>query len=300
MKRIVWRSFDSVFKCIGDFFMRISVKMVAASVVLALASAAASAAVPSVPSQPAPAPIPGTDVSTGSGLIVSIWDSVRGVSLVDYVGLNESQFLPGNTNATPDAGLVLNFGTIAGYSSVFGTSDNANIQYTISSSFNSGAIAGRVLETTLAAAPTGAIRNNPISSAVLASRSFTGNLNANCANANPCTAATNLDATYAGVGSWAEKYGNNLPVSAAATVGTAMGFYLLSTSSSVPTANGTVQRYGNATGFASWLLGTDGSLTYSVPPPSVPLPAAVWLLLSGMVGFGTVARRRKEDASVAA
>src|SRR5581483_8617856 len=105
--------------------MRISVKMIAASVVLALASAAASAAVPSVPPKPAPAPIPGTDTANGSGLIVSIWDAVRGVSLVDYIGLNESQFLPGNTNATPDAGLVLNFGTISGFSSTFGASDSA-------------------------------------------------------------------------------------------------------------------------------------------------------------------------------
>jgi hypothetical protein len=283
--------------------MRISVKMIAASVVLALASAAASAAVPSVPPQPAPAPIPSTDVATGSGLIVSIWDSVRGVSLVDYVGLNESQFLPGNTNATPDAGLVLNFGSISGYSSVFGGSDNANIQYTISSALYNGALSGRVLETTLAAAPAGNIRNSAIGNAVASSRSFTGNLNANCANANPCTAATNTDATYAGQTSWAEKYGNNLPLSAAASVGTAMGFYLLSTTSTSPTSNGTVQRYGNSTGFASWLLGTDGSLTYSLAGaggPNVPLPAAVWLFLSGMVGFGTVARRRKEDASAAA
>jgi hypothetical protein len=106
------------------------------------------------------------------------------------------------------------------------------------------------------------------------------------------------------VSTWAEKYGSNLPLSAAATVGTSMGFYLLSTTDNTTTHNGTFQRYGNSTGFASWLLGADGSLTYSLAGggggPNVPLPAAVWLFLSGMVGFGTVARRRKEDASVAA
>jgi hypothetical protein len=282
--------------------MRISVKMIAASVVLALASAAASAAVPSVPPQPAPAPIPGTDTANGSGLIVSIWDAVRGVSLVDYIGLNESQFLPGNTNATPDAGLVLNFGTISGFSSTFGASDSANIQYSIASAVFTGSLLGRQLETTLASAPT-TIRNSAVGNAVIATRSFTGNLNANCANANPCAAATNQDATYAGQSSWAEKYGNNLPLSAAANVGTAMGFYLLSTSSNTVTANATVQRYGNSTGFASWLLNASGQLTYSLDGGNtapVPLPAAVWLLLSSLVGFGTVARRRKEDAAVAA
>jgi len=283
--------------------MRISVKMIAASVVLALASAAASAAVPSVPPQPAPAPIPTTESATGSGLIVSIWDSVRGVSLVDYVGLTESQFLPGNTNATPDAGLVLNFGTISGFSSVFGASSASNIQYSISSAVYNGSVLGRVLETTLASAPS-TMRNSAVSNAVGAARSFTGNLNSNCANANPCAASSSADAAYAGQANWAEKYGNFLPLSAASTVGTAMGFYLLSTSSNSLTQNATIQQYGNSTGFASWLLGADGSLTYSLAGngggPNVPLPAAVWLFLSGMVGFGTVARRRKEDASAAA
>lgn len=196
---------------------------------------------------------------------------------------------------------MLNFGTISGYSSTFGASDAANIQYTIASAVYTGSIMGRQLETTLSSAPTGAIRNAAIGNAVTNVRSFTGNLNANCGAANPCTAATNQDATYAGQASWAEKYGNNLPISAAANVGTAMGFYLLSTSSNVVTQNGTVQRYGNSSGFASWLLSADGSLTYSLSGGApVPLPAAVWLLLSSLVGFGTVARRRKEDAAVPA
>ena len=283
--------------------MRITVKTIAASVVLALASAAASAAVPSVPTQPAPAPIPGTDGNTtGSGLIVSIWDSVRGVSLVDYIGLTESQFLPGAANATPDAGLVLNFGNISGYSSVFGASDSANIVYTIASAVYTGPLLGKVLETTLASAPTGNVRNSAIGNAVTQVRSFTGNLNANCANANPCTASSATDAAYAGQSIWAEKYGNNLPLSAAANVGTAMGFYLLSASSNSVTGNGTVAQYANVNGAAQWLLTAGGNLTYTAPGGAVvtPLPAAVWLLLSSLVGVGTVARRRKEDAAVAA
>jgi len=284
--------------------MRISVTTIAASVMLALGSAAAVAAVPSVPSQPAPAPIPLPDTtvnSTGSGLIVSIWDSVRGVSLVDYVGLTENQFLPGNTNATPDAGLVLNFGAVSGYSSVFGTSDAANIQYTVASAVYTGTLLGKVLETTLASAPT-TIRNAAVGAAVSAVRSFTGNLNANCANANPCTAATSADATYAGQTLWAEKYGNNLPISAAANVGTALGFYLISASSSSVTANSTIQQYANVNGVAQWLLDATGNLTYTVPGGTapVPLPAAVWLLLSSLVGFGTVARRRKDGGALAA
>ncbi len=47
----------------------------------------------------------------------------------------------------------------------------------------------------------------------------------------------------------------------------------------------------------AWQLGSDGSVTYSVAGGSpVPLPAAAWLLASGLLGLAAVGRRRKNGS----
>lgn len=44
----------------------------------------------------------------------------------------------------------------------------------------------------------------------------------------------------------------------------------------------------------SWMLSSNGVLTYSAGPAPVPVPAAVWLLGSALVGLVGIARRRPE------
>lgn len=53
--------------------------------------------------------------------------------------------------------------------------------------------------------------------------------------------------------------------------------------------------FGNAQGNASWILQSNGTLTYHVAaaPAEVPIPAAAWLFGSGLLGLVGIARRRK-------
>ncbi len=46
------------------------------------------------------------------------------------------------------------------------------------------------------------------------------------------------------------------------------------------------------TDLAAWRLDADGTLTYNVPVSAVPVPAAVWLFGSGLLGLVGVARRK--------
>ncbi len=64
----------------------------------------------------------------------------------------------------------------------------------------------------------------------------------------------------------------------------------------------TPTQFGNSTGFATVTLEADGDFVYSLagaPVSEVPVPAAVWLLGSGLIGLGGMVRRRRAAAALA-
>jgi hypothetical protein len=107
---------------------------------------------------------------------------------------------------------------------------------------------------------------------------------------------------YGGDASWGTKLG--LAPSAALDTAVAgfgsTGFWYIGTSSTNALNQAYRIQYANSTGNATWTLEADGDLIYNIaggvvvepPVPEIPIPAAGWLLLSGLLSLGAVARRR--------
>jgi len=218
---------------------------------------------------------------TGTALTVTIWDPVAGVSLVYAV--------PGETFQSARAGLQ-SFDNVAipEFSTVFGGSNLGDIQYQVSAIGPDPLNSNRAtaLVTGPSTLPPVAVGN--ITGTNTNAQTFHAALNTACEFDGAC-AGTSADGQYGGLTTWGD-LSAQLPFSAAAAVGNALFFYDLaqpdasrvgSTTPAIVTAIGG--------GTAQWLLSETGLLSYSV----VPLPAAVWLLLTGLAGFGIVSRRRE-------
>lgn len=87
----------------------------------------------------------------------------------------------------------------------------------------------------------------------------------------------------------------------AGDVGQSMEFFYLGANGTLGSTNATSVRYGKGNpsglladasgGFATWKLNNDGSLAYAAS--AVPVPAAVWLFASGLMGLVGISRRKK-------
>ena len=82
---------------------------------------------------------------------------------------------------------------------------------------------------------------------------------------------------------------------AAGGIGESMEFFFMAQNGTIGTQNANSVRYGNAEGNALWTLNADSSFMYMAPNAvsAVPVPAAVWLFASGLLGLVGVSRRKK-------
>ncbi|HUI61351.1 MAG TPA: hypothetical protein VLX90_14070, partial [Steroidobacteraceae bacterium] len=262
-------------------------KLIAKSVAVALlAGASVSAFAITVPPLPTGTPGPASNSVNGGGLWVEAIDttSATPVTFLEYLGLNYADF--NKTTATPDGGLTLDFGTLGGgtstWSSFYNTTDT--FKYAVFVSGPASTLpnaAGYTLDTTLIdgtqnlTATSLQVGGNNINQLGLSAVCPTG----------LCIAAQGAPG-YVGGNSGAGQLNttdgsNASSFQAAGLLGTSLEMFQVTKHT---TSSSTVADFSNANGVGEWLLTAAGDLTYSIPGAisTVPIPAAVWLLASGL------------------
>jgi len=193
---------------------------------------------------------------------------------------------PGLTyQSARSGGLVPQSWSIPEFAATFG-SDLSSVLYQVSALGLQGAdLKQGLLATGPASIPP--VQVNNVTGTFTNATAFHSALDTECGT-NPVCIATSQDGSYGGLVTWGD-LGAQLPFSAAANVGTALSFYDLTVPEGRNRGSDPAVQESVEGGLAQWLLSADGTLSYSV----VPLPAAAWLLLSGLVGFGAISRRRR-------
>jgi hypothetical protein len=288
-------------------------KALAAGITLALASISAHAQLTTAPGiNEGSAPSP-------NGLYLAVYNSANNQSEVVNLGSSTTDNLStgwnylnltnagGNLNptapnaafkvATNPAGsgqvLQLNFGTIAGFTSaggnIFNSSNLATDNYMVLASRSGAAPSG--IEVTSAG---GAPLLGAQSGLTAPETGISGEI-ASWFNAAPTTGDlidTTGSATYGVTQTNGLNSGTLGGNSFSQSVGSAAAFY------NVAAVAGSRSAVTNVAYAGFWDLSTTGDLTYNVSYASaapVPLPAAIWLLGSGLLGMAGIARRRSSS-----
>lgn len=288
--------------------MKFSIKPVAVAATIALASAVAHA-------QTIPTMGTGNSFDGGSndGLYLAVWDNNSlHTDLVSLTSLySDVAFNSGGTSilTTPTVGSngwsqvsnfdgfasvdQLNIGTVSNFSSVFGT-PSATTFYAVVAANNTAT--GLVSTAPFSNTYTGSALVNQDHS--IQGESADWNLNSSSGPLADTSGTANFNVVTGACASTLCDGNENSGVDQAVNVGSAAAFFNYAKASSRSPTTTTEYTYQGQAGF--FFLSDTGDLTWNVVAPTVPLPPAVWLFASGLIGLGVIGRRRQSNLGAAA
>lgn len=256
--------------------MKMKMKAIAVAVGLAMAGGANAAIENSV---------------AGNGeLFFTVWDSSSKVAFTADLGVNLNDFLVGNAPSFAS----YNFGADANWTTFVANSTTSNLQWMVGAGDSFGSGAGGIRYATTSASPNPTAPSTTNLGAFNLSDGFLSVVNTKGTLASLADGGTAYTTQAADGNAYPDSnilgndWGNKAPFSSTAAIGTAQNFYLFSAAASgISKATRTDYAY-------DWNMTSTGVLTYGIatPPPAVPVPAAVWLLGSALIGMVGVARRK--------
>ncbi|MHB8621747.1 MAG: VPLPA-CTERM sorting domain-containing protein [Sulfuricaulis sp.] len=249
--------------------------------------------------------------NTGNGdLFLTAWDPVANMSYSRDLGVTLSSFL---SSATPAAGLTDVFAGDSLFQSSFANSIASNIHWNIAAGDDLLPAGGsattpgdlKILSTSTVTPGTGfKFTNGFMTTGANNVNNFQGYqvtdptpAGTGCGTNPSCVITNPADPGFGGNTTWSSSLGGtSATLSNASTgFGSSLYFYYITGSGGSTISSATETAFKNATGDGMWSLASNGTATYTIPGAvsAVPIPAAVWLFGSGLLGLVGISRRKR-------